>query len=457
MNTMRRVLISLILLINWLNPVYSYELVLPKDKKNIVDTNYAFFVGKANKNEHITINDENVYIAPNGAFAYTVKLKNGENRILLKTDYNTHIYKFYKSEKQEAIKPVTEEIPPYRVTVTNDNTPLRNTPIDYGMNRISHLFEGTNLIVNGENNGFYRVKLSKDKEGWIAKDSVKKCKEGFFEPGKTFEPKFNTLNSETFKNGSSHTIEFNEKLPYTIEETEHEIFFKVYNPFVNEDSVYTITAKKPKKYYYKTVLINGIYVFKVNSLPAHENKTLENLTITIDAGHGGTENGAIGCLGDKEKDINLLIANELKDILTQMGACVVMTRECDGYISLDDRVKIARENCSDIFVSIHLNSIPDIEMNIHKNRGTSVYYYNNNSKELAKAVETSVTNAIKTRKDGVRTASFAVIRPTDYLGILVENAYMTNPLDSMIYKSPSFPRDTAKGIAEGILNYVNTR
>ena len=43
-------------------------------------------------------------------------------------------------------------------------------------------------------------------------------------------------------------------------------------------------------------------------------------------------------------------------------------------------VKLAKENCSDIFVSIHLNSIPDIEMNVHKNRGTSVYYYNQHSK-----------------------------------------------------------------------------
>ena len=139
-----------------------------------------------------------------------------------------------------------------------------------------------------------------------------------------------------------------------------------------------------------------------------------------------------------------------------MGACVVMTRECDGFISLDDRVKMAKDNCSDIFVSIHLNSIPDIKFDVHKNRGTSVYYYNPNSKNLAKYVEESVTSAICTKKEGIKTASFAVIRPTDYLGILVENAYMTNPMDTMIYKSENFPRNTARGIAEGILNYVNS-
>ena len=189
-------------------------------------------------------------------------------------------------------------------------------------------------------------------------------------------------------------------------------------------------------------------------MPEAETRTLEGLTILVDAGHGGSEKGAIGCLGDKEKDVNLKIARELEDLLCLMGANVVMTRECDGNVSLDDRVKIARENCADIFVSIHLNSIPDIKMDIHKNRGTSVYYYNNNSKELAKSVEASVTSSLGTRKDGVRTASFAVLRPTDYVGILVETAYMTNPLDSVMYTSETFPRNAAKGIADGIYSYV---
>ena len=315
---------------------------------------------------------------------------------------------------------------------------------------MSHLFKDTNLIIDGSNGDFFRVRLLKNKEGWVDKNSVEQLK------SEIIEPKFTSMKSETFKNGSIHTIEFTEKLPYTIEETDKEIFFKIYNPFINENSVYTVNIKKPKKYYYKTLSSNGVYVFKVSALPICNENTLEGLTITIDAGHGGSESGAIGCLGDKEKNINLEIANELRNILQVMGANVVMTRECDGYISLEDRVKIAKDNCSDIFVSIHLNSIPDIKMDIHKNRGTSVYYYNPNSKELAKMVENSVTNSIKTRNDGIRTASFAVIRPTDYLGILVENAYMTNPLDSVIYKSETFPRNAARGIADGILDYVNS-
>lgn len=449
MNVMQKLLILFLIFFMGGAPVFAYDLILPREKKSIVNTNYAFFVGKAKKTEIITINDERVYVAPNGAFAHSIKLKDGENRIIMRSNFNTTVYKFYRNKPEQAVKPELIEFEQKKFKVKNDNTPLRSTPIDYGMNRISHLFKDTNLIINGSKGEFYRVFLSKNKTAWIKISDVEEFKD------QEEVPKFITMNSETFKNASSHVIEFTGKLPYTIEESDKEIVFRVYNPEVSDNTVYTVNIRKPQKYTYKTTLCNGVYVFKVNSLPESENKTLEGLTIIVDPGHGGSEKGAIGCLGDKEKDINLEIATELKNLLSVMGANVIMTRECDGTISLEDRVKLARQNCANIFVSIHLNSIPDIKMDIHKNRGTSVYYYNRNSKELAEAVEKSVTATAGTRKDGVRTASFAVIRPSEYVGILVETAYMTNPLDSVLYKSDDFARKAAGGIAEGILNYVS--
>lgn len=446
---MRAFLILFFTIFFGVNSAFAYELILPKEKKSIVNTNYAFFVGKASNSEFISINDERVYVASNGAFAYSVKLKDGENRVVLKSNFNTHVYRFYKTSASQNIKPELIEFEePKMFVVKKDNTPLRATPVDYGMNRLSHLFKDTKLIVTAKKGPFYRVMLSKNKSAWISINSV----DEYLEP--IDMPKFVTTNSESYKNALVQTIEFTEKLPYTIEESADEIVFKVYNPFYTDDSVYTFNIRKPEKYFYKTALQDGIYKFKVSTFPTPETQTLEGLTIVIDAGHGGSEKGAIGCLGDEEKTINLAIAQELKDLLCLMGANVVMTRECDGNISLDDRVQIARENLSHIFVSIHLNSIPDIEMNIHKNRGTSVYYYNPNSKALAKSVKESVTKTLGTRDDGVKTASFAVLRPTDYVGILVEVAYMTNPIDSVLYTEQSFARNTAKGIADGILEFV---
>ena len=94
-------------------------------------------------------------------------------------------------------------------------------------------------------------------------------------------------------------------------------------------------------------------------------------------------------------------------------------------------------------------------MNILKNRGTSVYYFNKNSKELAEILEKNLSKKINTRKDGTKTGSFAVIRPTDYVGVLIEVAYMTNPLDTVIYKSDSFIENSTEGILEGLLEFIN--
>lgn len=446
MKSMRKILLLFFILIFVSCKALAFNLTLPTEKKFTVNSQYAFFVGKANKTEAITINDEKIHVASNGAFAHSVKLKDGENRIIIRSNFSRTIYKIYKNKSLPLEKPQLIEFEPANYIVLKDNTPLRNTPIDYGMNRISHLFKDTNLIINGEQGEFYRVFLSKDKTAWIAKNAVQKTS---INP----EVKFYTMDSKTFKNASEHVIEFSEKLPYTIEESAKEIIFRVYNPYSAEESVYTINIRKPEKYKYKTILCNGAYKFKVNSLSVPETKTLDGITIVVDAGHGGSERGAIGCLGDKEKDINLSIALELQEILKIMGANVIMTRECDGNVDLEERTNIAKNCCADVFVSIHLDSIGDIKMDIHKNRGTTVYYYNKNSKELAKIVEDYITSENCTKKNGIRTASFAVLRPTEYVGILVETLYMTNPLDSVLYKTENFPRNIAKSIANGILYY----
>ena len=426
---------------------YAYELVLPTAKKMNVNSNYAFFVGRARNSESIMINNLRIYTAPNGAFAHSVKLNDGENRIIIRSSYNTQIYRFYKNAKK-AIKDETvcefEQLK--SGIVLKDNEPLFATPSYSEIKRLAHLFEGTHVLIDASKGDFYRVFLAKDVSGWIPKKGVEFCEQKSSEP-----PSFLNMNNTRYKNASVHTISFTENLPYTVEERSDEIIFKVYNPELSDASVYTMNIPKPEKYTYQVAMNDGVYTFKVNELP----KDVTNCTIVVDAGHGGNEKGAIGCLGDEEKDINLKIALELQAILQQKGVNVLMTRECDGNVSLEDRVAFARNNNANIFVSIHLNSIGDIPININKNRGTSVYYYNDNSKDLAKILESSISRNSKTNKDKVRKGNFAVIRPADYIGVLVEAAYMTNPKDSMLYRTPDFASNVAKGIADGILQFVN--
>ena len=440
---MRRVLILFLSLFFMVTQAFAFEIIMPSEKKNITTNDYAFIYGKANTAESLSINDKGVYTAPNGAFAHSIKLHDGENRVVVRTLYGITIYKYYKTSPVKQEIPI-EEFSPVKAYVNHDNTPLRTTPIDLGMNRISHLFGGTHIVINGSKGSFYRVYLSKNKTAWIAKRDVTLTDETFF------PAEFINMDSERFKNAMIQTITFSKKLPYTVEDTEKEIIFRVYNTELSDESVYNLNIPKPEKYAYSITLDEGKYTFKVRKLP----ENIKETTVVIDAGHGGTEKGAIGCLGDEEKDINLKIALQVAELLKKHDINVVMTRECDANLSLQDRVDIAKENDADMFVSIHLNSIGDIPMDIHKNKGTSVYYYNENSKQLAETLQQEITKSAGTRDGGIQTGSFAVIRPSDYAAVLVETAYMTNPFDSMLYTNEKWIKKAAKGIAEGIVKYL---
>ena len=94
-------------------------------------------------------------------------------------------------------------------------------------------------------------------------------------------------------------------------------------------------------------------------------------TIVIDPGHGGKDPGAIGSHGTKEKDIVLDIALRLREQLMQSGRFqVLLTRDSDTFVSLADRVKFSNEKKADLFISIHINALPQKQSNV-----TETYYF----------------------------------------------------------------------------------
>jgi N-acetylmuramoyl-L-alanine amidase len=92
-------------------------------------------------------------------------------------------------------------------------------------------------------------------------------------------------------------------------------------------------------------------------------------TIVIDPGHGGKDPGAISHNGLKEKNLNLTISKYIKEGLEKQGFKVILTRTKDTYLTLLDRVRIAKKNKADLFISIHTNSNRSRQIN-----GIEVYY-----------------------------------------------------------------------------------
>src|SRR5205823_3130466 len=80
--------------------------------------------------------------------------------------------------------------------------------------------------------------------------------------------------------------------------------------------------------------------------------------VVVDAGHGGHDTGAVGKGGVREKDVALSIALKLAAELKEAGLEVILTRDDDTFVSLEDRARIANESNGDLFISVHCNSAP---------------------------------------------------------------------------------------------------
>ena len=99
---------------------------------------------------------------------------------------------------------------------------------------------------------------------------------------------------------------------------------------------------------------------------------MKNLTIGIDAGHGGDNNGALGSTGSKEKDMNLAIVRSLDSVLQARGAHTVLTRKDDGDVGMGARLDTLLANNVQLFVSVHCNST-GLTSDPTQIRGTSTY------------------------------------------------------------------------------------
>ena len=432
---------------------YALDVVYPKKQEVTINSPTTFFVGSASSD--LKINNNPVNVHESGGFVYFVNLNEGENIFELKScdevqkfvitrpkrkagTYNPPKFIGYKDKKG------------YAVYV--DNSPLRRTPVDSGINRISHLQEGVNLLVDGEKGNFYRVVLGEKEIGWISKNNVK--------PDEiTSNAIIDGYDKEENSNYYVYKFHLDKKVPYEVIEGEN-IYLKIYNIDDYPDNTYifdfpykTVTNTK-KIVGYSAFYEDNDLVLRIRKFPKiSQRKPLKNITVTVDAGHGGREAGAIGCLRNKEKDIVLQIAKYLQRELEHRGAKVVMTRTEDVEIPLYKRVEIANDNDSMFFVSIHANALPDT-LNPLEYSGTSVYYYYNQSALLGAEVLTSILEQVGTHNDKLRQASFAVVRNTQALSILVETAYLIRPDDNMILINPCYQKQFAKAIADGLENYL---
>ncbi|MFV8210282.1 GBS Bsp-like repeat-containing protein [Streptococcus pluranimalium] len=192
-----------------------------------------------------------------------------------------------------------------------------------------------------------------------------------------------------------------------------------------------------------------------------------NRIVYLDAGHGGTDPGAV-YFGTHEKALNLEIQKRVKSKLEAQGFRVELTRSSDTGLDLLPRSEKANKTSSDIFVSIHFNAASTPSVN-----GIETYYYQsyaeyparvnaqyhnnvqrlNLSASLASSIQSNLIANTGARNAGVKRETFAVLRETTAPAVLLELGYMSNSAEFAKISSASYQEKLATGIVQGIADY----
>jgi N-acetylmuramoyl-L-alanine amidase len=212
--------------------------------------------------------------------------------------------------------------------------------------------------------------------------------------------------------------------------------------------------------------------------------------IVIDAGHGGHDPGTIAN-GLRESEIVLDVAKRLAALLRKEGMEVVMTRDADKFVELEERTAIANREGADLFLSIHVNSARNVQA-----RGVETYFLNfatnpeaeavaarenatssrkmhhlpdivraialnnkiNESRDFADAVQRAMIQGMTARNRqvtdrGVKQAPFVVLIGAEMPSVLAEISFVTNKADASMLKTAAYRQQIAESLFAGIKRY----
>ena len=174
------------------------------------------------------------------------------------------------------------------------------------------------------------------------------------------------------------------------------------------------------------------------------------MKICIDAGHGGTDSGAIGTdpFELMEKDFNLALALLVEEELEGLGHWVVMTRRADRTVALASRPRFANRLDAELFISIHANAAGSRTV-----QGIEVFHYPGSTAgaRWAAKIQAGLTGAFPTHRDrGVKEANFHVLRETTMPAVLVECEFLTNPHQLGFLADDIARREIAVAIAQAV-------
>lgn len=180
-------------------------------------------------------------------------------------------------------------------------------------------------------------------------------------------------------------------------------------------------------------------------------RSLKEATIMIDPGHGGEDVGALNSDVIFEKDFNLKTSLSLKEALEKAGAKVIMTRDSDQWVDLEQRAALSNESNADIFLSIHYDASTDPSWN-----GTTTYYFHEADYDLAVAMNNEL-KGLPLANVGASFGNYQVIRQNNHPALLLELGYLSNADDLKTVQEKDFNQKVNQAVVTALDNYLKSR
>ncbi len=423
----------------------------------------------------VNINGRECFVQPDGTFGVYVTLEEGENVITVSNQDKTYSYtvtkKSYKTSNVKYEKPwdETEYLPAGMVVQTTAQLTSMLSDPDDDSAIIAGLDAGTKLIVaetvQTERSGYntYAYKLSNggyvlaskvEITGEITHSYVADEKEDISSYSLFETSVLSSASMETLENGDQQlyiTVSNSPAVVHSFSDERLSLLFldaRAENIALPQSFFYTdytitqtdagvvidlVLNKNNPIWGYDIKTEAGQVVIYLKQTPhlSDSDKPLENITIMLDAGHGGKDSGALGVAsgyGPLEKDLNLAVAKATKQILQQYGATVYMTREDDSFPSLDDRRNMAKDLKPDLFIAVHHNSM-DYSYDSTNARGSECYYFTHQSEKLAQLLCENITAATGRQNRGAFNGYYYVTRTDIAPSVLMEYSFIINPDD----------------------------
>lgn len=209
-----------------------------------------------------------------------------------------------------------------------------------------------------------------------------------------------------------------------------------------------ITLKHAQHWGHLLYYDGNTLVIKVKHQP--ENLVLQNLTIAIDAGHGGKNTGAVGATGIYEKEITLAVSLKLQKALEKEGAKVIMTRTKEQFFDNKERILFYRDSLPDMLLSIHLNSSEDP----FRIGGTSTYYRYIGFSNLSIMIHKYMLQLGLKEYGNTGSFNFMLNSPTEYPNALIETLFLSNLEEEEKILDENFQQQMVDKIVLGIEDFL---